>query len=328
MDVVAINSLAIFILVQTLGDPVKSSLPHVAADDQIGGIKRRGILPAKTEIDEATPLVSVCIPAYRGAAHLRAAIDSVLAQTMSDFELIIIDDNSPDETQDIVEGYTDPRVRYLRNPTNLGPEGNWNRCLQEARGRYFKLVPQDDVLYAETLKRQIAVLEQDVEEKIALVFGSRAIINADGRELTRRGYPSGKEGQIPGERLIRRCVRFGTNLIGEPGGVLLRKTLADKVGAFDGDISYVIDLDYWVRLLRHGDGYYMTNPVSAFRVSSGSWSVDIGSGQSVEYQRFISKLRQQPGISLDLGDILGGQVMARVNNLLRLLFYQFVLKKG
>ncbi|MCK7579239.1 MAG: AAC(3) family N-acetyltransferase [Chromatiales bacterium] len=85
------------------------------------------------------PLISVCIPTYRGAAHLPAAIDSVLEQTLSDFELVIIDDNSPDQTAEIVSAYSDSRIRYLRKSVNLGPEGNWNRCLAEARGTYFKL---------------------------------------------------------------------------------------------------------------------------------------------------------------------------------------------
>lgn len=279
-----------------------------------------------TNTAPTTPMVSICIPAYRGAAHLRAAIDSVLAQTLTDFELIIIDDNSPDDTTDIVAGYDDSRIRYLRNATNLGPEGNWNRCLQEANGRYFKLFPQDDLLYPDTLQRQVEILERDTNEDIALVFGSRIIIDTDGRELRQRGYPGGKEGRIPGKVLIRRCVRYGTNLIGEPGSVLLRKQLADAIGPFDGTIPYVIDLDYWVRLLGHGDGYYLTAPVSAFRVSAGSWSVDIGAQQSLQYGRLIAKLGRQPELSIGLIDSIAGRVMAKINNVMRLVFYKTAVK--
>ena len=86
------------------------------------------------------PKVSVCIPTYRGAATLGAAIASVLAQSMADFELVVLDDNSPDNTADVVAGFADGRIRYLRNPANLGPEGNWNRCLTEARGAYVKVL--------------------------------------------------------------------------------------------------------------------------------------------------------------------------------------------
>lgn len=100
-----------------------------------------------------SPLVSVFIPTYRGEATIGAAIESVLTQTLSDFELVVIDDGSPDSTQAIVAQYHDPRLRYVRNECNLGPQGNWNCCLAEARGKYFKLLPHDDLLYLECLAR-------------------------------------------------------------------------------------------------------------------------------------------------------------------------------
>jgi glycosyltransferase involved in cell wall biosynthesis len=139
-----------------------------------------------------TPIISVCIPTYRGAGHLAATIESVLAQTVGDFELIIVDDNSPDETGAIVDRYGDSRIRYLRNPTNLGPEGNWNRCLEEARGRYFKLLPQDDLLAQECLARQVEVFERDTAQRIALVFGAREVVGTNGKKLLRRAV-FGKE---------------------------------------------------------------------------------------------------------------------------------------
>src|SRR5258708_2549501 len=137
------------------------------------------------------PLVSVCIPVYRGAAHLRAAIDSVLSQTFRDIELLIVDDNSPDDSFAIACSYEDPRVRHLRNPRNLGAEGNWNRCLEEAAGRYIKVLPQDDILSADCLQRQVEVLERDERHELAVVFCARAFINADGRRLlVRRPFGS------------------------------------------------------------------------------------------------------------------------------------------
>lgn len=278
-----------------------------------------------SNLSDRSPHVSVVIPTYRGAAHLEKTIESVLAQRFTDFELLIIDDNSPDETDSIVAGYSDPRIRYLKNPRNLGPEGNWNRCLQEARGHYFKLLPQDDLLYPDTLQRQVAILERDEEQRIALVFGARIITNSNDQAITKRGYPGAREGVISGKALVRRCVRFGTNLIGEPGSVLMRKSLADQVGAFDGSLGYIIDLDYWVRLLAHGDAYYLESPVSSFRVSGGSWSVAIGGRQSVEYRHFIARLRAQPQWQIGSLDALAGNIMARLNNLMRLAFYKFVL---
>jgi glycosyltransferase involved in cell wall biosynthesis len=276
--------------------------------------------------ESAPPQVSVCIPTYRGEKHLAATIDSVLMQTFADFELLIVDDNSPDETESVVSHFSDKRIRYLRNPVNLGPEGNWNRCLEESRGRYFKLLPQDDTLIADALDRQVQVLEKDNSERIALVFGSRRIIDSDGRVMATRGYPGGKDGGIDAITLVRRCVRYGTNLIGEPGTVLFRKSLADKVGMFDASIPYIIDLDYWARLLAFGKAHYLSHPVATFRVSPGSWSVAIGTRQSDQYQSFMSKLSKQGHWDIRPMDILAGNAMARLNNLMRLVFYKVALR--
>lgn len=271
------------------------------------------------------PRVSVCIPTYRGAAHLAATIDSVLAQTFADFEVVIVDDRSPDDTEAVIARYRDPRIRYLRNPHNLGPEGNWNRCLDEARGTYFKLLPQDDVLYPDTLARQVDVLDRDADAAIALVFGARDVTDASGRILMTRGCPGAAEGRVDARWLIRRCVRLGTNLVGEPGSVLMRRALVERVGHFDGSLGYVIDLDYWARLLAHGDAWYLESPVSTFRVSSGSWSVAIGGRQSHEYRRFIARLAARPEWRIGRLEALAGKLMAQLNTLLRLVFYRWVL---
>jgi glycosyltransferase involved in cell wall biosynthesis len=91
------------------------------------------------------------MPTYRGAAHLMATVDSVLKQSYTNFELVIVDDNSTDATRDIIASYKDSRIRSLKNERKLGPQGNWNRALSEARGRYFKLMPQDDLLASNCL---------------------------------------------------------------------------------------------------------------------------------------------------------------------------------
>lgn len=271
------------------------------------------------------PTLSVCIPTYRGEAYLGAAIESVLAQDYLDFELVVIDDNSPDQTAAIVSNYRDDRIRYIKNQINLGPEGNWNRCLEEARGKYVKLLPQDDVLAPTCLMQQVEILEQDSNESVALVFCARHIINQQGRIITKRGYPGGVAGHIPGQCAIKKSIRYGTNLIGEPGGVMFRKSLSDAIGKFDGSIPYIIDLDYWFRLLGQGSAYYLDAPLASFRVSSVSWSVAIGNRQRVDFKLFIDKCAANEKYGLTGLDVFIGKGMAMLNNYLRLLFYKFAI---
>lgn len=274
------------------------------------------------------PLLSVAIPAYRGARHLPATIESVLVQGFGDFELIIVDDHSPDDTAEIVARYADPRIRYLRNERNLGAQGSWNRCLDEARGTYFKLLPQDDVLMPDCFVRQIDVLSGDAEEAVALVFCARHVIGPADKVVMRRGYPGGRAGRVRSAAVARRCVRHGTNLVGEPGGVMFRTALARAVGAFDAANPYVIDLDYWLRLLAHGDAWYLPQPLVSFRVSAGSWSVAIGAGQADDFRRLIERVAAQPAYGIGTFDRACGRFMAGVNARLRRLFYRSMLKRA
>jgi glycosyltransferase involved in cell wall biosynthesis len=271
------------------------------------------------------PLVSICIPTYLGAQTIGATIESVLGQDFQDFELIIVDDGSPDETGAIVARFADSRIRYERNERNLGPLGNWNRCQALAQGKYFKLLPHDDLLAPSCLTQQVKVLENDTEERIALVFCARDVIGPDGRVLTHRGYPA-REGIIPGKLLARRSVRAGTNLIGEPGGVLFRRSLATVVGCFDATNSYVIDLDYWFRLLAHGDAYYLPQHLSSFRVSGQQWSVRLGDSQANDFNAFVARIGPAIGLEWTFGDKLMSKMTSRLNNWMRLGFYLVFLR--
>jgi glycosyltransferase involved in cell wall biosynthesis len=273
----------------------------------------------------AAPAVSICIPTYRGAALIGETIESALAQSFTDFELLVFDDASPDETAQVVARYRDARLRYERSEHNAGVEANWNRCLRSARGRYFKLLPHDDLIAPDCLARQVAVLEADHAERLALVFCARRIIDSRSRALMTRRY-RGRGGVIPARTAVRNCIRSGANLLGEPGGVLFRTALARRVGAFDASLRLVTDLDYWVRLLRHGDASYLPERLASFRVSHGAWSVAIGAAQAAEFLAFIEKVRADPAFSLSPFDIARGRLLARLNTVAKLAFYRLVLR--
>lgn len=273
----------------------------------------------------AAPAVSIGIPTYRGASHIAETIDSALAQTFADFELLILDDVSPDDTAQVVARYRDSRVRFLRNERNVGVEENWNRCLRLARGRYFKLLPHDDLITPDCLAREVEVLEADQAEELALVFCARRVIDIRSRPLLTRRYPHAG-GLIPARAAARRCIRSGANLIGEPGGVLFRTALARRVGDFDASLRIVTDLDYWFRLLVYGDAYYLPDSLVSFRVSRGAWSVAIGTAQDAEFRAFIDKAASNPAFGLTSLDKACGRVMARANTLAKLAFYRFVLR--
>jgi len=126
------------------------------------------------------PLVSVGLPIYNGARFVREAVDSILAQTFTDFELVVSDNASTDATQRICEGYAaaDPRVRYYRNERNMGASYNYNRVTELSRGKYIRHAAHDDVLAPENLERCVAVMEAD--DAVALCYPQMSRIDENG----------------------------------------------------------------------------------------------------------------------------------------------------
>jgi hypothetical protein len=122
------------------------------------------VLPTgRDQGESAGPAISIGMPVYNGAAHLPRALDSLLAQTLGDFDLTIADNASTDATRDICEAYSrnDPRIRYVRQPTNLGAVANFKYLLQQARGEYFMWAAVDDIRSPSFLQLNHRFLEQN-----------------------------------------------------------------------------------------------------------------------------------------------------------------------
>lgn len=210
------------------------------------------------------PKISVCIPTYNYARYLPQAIESVLSQSLADFELLIIDDGSADETKDVVEGYAskDRRIVFQVNPANIGMVQNWNRCLRESRGEYVKYLFGDDLLQSrDTLKRMAAVL--DADGSISLVAAARNVIDAHSGVL--KVWSNFKDKTVSeGTEIILRCLKEQKNLVGEPSAVMFRRNHAAR--GFDTKYRHLVDLEMWFHLLEQGKFAYIDEPLAAFRV--------------------------------------------------------------
>lgn len=134
------------------------------------------------EKQQATPLVSVIMPAYNAAPFIEAAIASVLAQTLTDWELIVIDDCSSDDTYSVAQRVIgcEPRIRLLRNDENSGVSKTRNRGLELSAGRYIAFLDSDDVWHPEKLEKQLAKLR---ETGAAICYCSYGIIGISGEKV-------------------------------------------------------------------------------------------------------------------------------------------------
>lgn len=211
--------------------------------------------------------VSICLPVFNGERYLEAAIDTVLAQTFGDFELIVVDDCSTDGTAEIVDEFKrqDPRVQLFRNDNNIGLFANYNRCLLRASGELIKPFAQDDLLHPEFLERSVAVFNNEPE--VVLTSVARGLVSHCGESLlaeiasAEQIVQPGKA--VPGHEVIQSCLFPVVNFIGEPTTVMYRKRAMGE--GFDSSFHHLGDIEYWLRILMEGDYYYIATEYCYFR---------------------------------------------------------------
>jgi len=211
------------------------------------------------------PQVSVCIPSYNYAHYLPDAIGSVLAQTFTDHELIIVDNCSTDDTEEIVAGFVRSGVplRFHRNDLNLGQAGNFNRCIELARGQYIQFLCADDTLEPTCLEKLAAAL--DGHPSASLAGAARFLVDERLLPLKILAY-SNRFAEERGHDVILRCLLKG-NLIGEPSSVMFRKEHAAR--GFTDKYRQLIDMEMWFHLLEQGDFVFLPEPLSKFRQHGG-----------------------------------------------------------
>lgn len=208
--------------------------------------------------------LSVCIPTYNGASYLAEAITSVLAQTWTDFELIIVDDCSTDATEAIVKSFADPRIKFYRNQTRLGLVGNWNRCLELASGQYSCIFHQDDVMMPENLAEKVNLLDHN--PTVGMVY-SEVLQIGPAEELIRAGWPvkppPDQIGVHSGLKFFKTQL-LGPNTVSCPG-VVARKACYEKLGGFDPRLPFTADWEMWLRLALFYDIAYLAQPLIKYR---------------------------------------------------------------
>jgi glycosyltransferase involved in cell wall biosynthesis len=215
-------------------------------------------------MDQVTPKISVCIPVYNGEKYIIEAIDSVLGQNFTDFELIISDNHSTDGTPGILRRFQaqDQRVRCFFNTSNIGPTANFDQCLKHSRGTYVKFLCADDILIGSNCLEKF-LLFFDRCPDLALVASARRFIDASSSLLlVVTNYPDCL--MAPGGAIIRDCLLEMRNKIGEPTSVMFRRDLAER--GFNTDYLQLLDLEMWFHLLRKGTFAYSADPLVGFRV--------------------------------------------------------------
>lgn len=209
------------------------------------------------------PLISVLMPAYNSEAFVGEAVASILAQTFTDFELLVIDDGSTDSTRDVLEAIRDPRLRLVSNPHNMGLIRTLNRGLELATGHYVARMDADDVSAPERLERQVEFLEShpDVD-----VLGTMVnLINEDGKQFGAiRGYPT--DPKAIHRFLLRECCLIHPS-------VMFRKNVVLAAGGYLPAARHAEDYDLWLRLSDHHEIANLAEQLVSYRMHRNQVSI-------------------------------------------------------
>lgn len=232
------------------------------------------------------PVISVCIPTYNGSTYLRECLDSITNQTFTDYEILIVDDNSEDKTVEIVKEYQskDSRIRLVENKENIGLVKNWNKCIDLAKGEWIKFVFQDDFLHRNCLAKMFSY----TSKKIGLIYCQREFLFEQGIPNSKKKesykYLSILEGvfshseYISPEEYCNEVLNFinypGFNLIGEPTVVMIHRSIFQKFGNFNANFVQICDEEFWTRVAIHTGLIYIQEKLVTFRIHNKSVSLN------------------------------------------------------
>jgi hypothetical protein len=235
--------------------------------------------------------LTVAIPTYNGAAHLAEALQSIVSQTGTGFELLVSDDCSSDDTLEVVRAIAGDRARVEVNGKRLGLAGNWNRCAKLARTPFVAIFHQDDMMLPGHLDAHIAAFGGD--DAIGMTASSAVVIDGDSWPVPPSVVEQGGLGPIdrvfePG-RLAQEMAR------GNPlrcSAVMMRAAAFEDVGGFDPAWRYVLDWDFWLRLSRRWRVAWLARPTVQVRWhgSSETHRFQSGLGDLDETARMLEQL--------------------------------------
>ncbi len=217
-----------------------------------------------------TPLISVCVPTYNYGPFLHDCIESVQAQTITTWEMIICDDCSTDNTEVIIQDYarTDSRIRYIRNESRLGMNANIKKAADFGRGKYLKILCSDDWMMPNCLEVFLGFMEQN--PNVVLATSAEVLSNEIGQPIQVQFLFGQQVSLLDGEQMLDRMAKgegFGGN-----SSFFIRSSAYEAVGGYDQRCRYAADYDLAARLCRTGHYLHTDEPLFYGRIQPESSS--------------------------------------------------------
>ncbi|EKN62792.1 glycosyltransferase [Schinkia azotoformans] len=215
------------------------------------------------------PKITVIIPSYNHSNFIGAAINSVLNQTYEHFELLIVDDASPDNSVEIIEQFKDKRIRFIKFEENKGAVYTLNYAINNSRGEYIALLNSDDYWEKDKLRLQAEVLE--CHKHIGAVFTDAKFIDESGTVLSKKDYfwadTFEQENRTKGKWLRR--FFFELNCLCHPS-ILIRKSIYEKTNLYDSTFRQLPDFKMWTEILKFTEIHIIQKKLVVFRILSNN----------------------------------------------------------
>ncbi len=215
--------------------------------------------------ESGSPLVSVCVPAYNAGRFLGKCLESLLGQSYRRIEVIVSDNASTDDTPEIVRKTADPRVRYFRNPENIGPFPNWNRALARASGEFVSVYHADDVYEPEIVEKEARFLL--AHPGAGAVFTGAWRIDEEDRVVEEMHLPEPLRGKelFSFPEMIRAFLEHGNFLLCP--SFMGRRSVLGQTGGFDPErFGTAADAGMWLRILERAPVGVIDRPLMRYRV--------------------------------------------------------------
>lgn len=235
------------------------------------------------------PKVTIAIPTYNRAAWIEGAVMGALAQSYPDFEVLVSDNASTDETPSVLSRCDDPRVRVVRQDTNLGLIGNWNACLAEARGEYIALVPDDDRISPWFLERCMSLVQTAPGLPIVLGLSDLRLVSQGDRLLKAPRNKAYATGVWDGLDILNEFL--DDRISAQMCSILVRTHDLRAQGGFPDGMPFAVDKAGWAPVLLKGRAGFVNEACGTFNEheTNHTHSLDVGACLDDEW-RFAALL--------------------------------------
>lgn len=278
--------------------------------------------------DVVQPLVCICVPSYNSALTIRETLLSLTAQSYVNLKIKVVDNASTDNTAAVVATIADSRIELHRNSVNVGAEGNFNRCIGLAEGKYTAIFHADDVYERDIVEKQVAFLE--AHPTAGGVFTEAVLIDGNGLRVGAIRQPADVAASGPLFDFKRLCgaILQHSNFLICPSLMARTDVYRDDVKSWRGEMfGSSADLDVWLRILQHHACGILPEPLMRYRISGAQFSASVRQGIGrADFFRVMDHYLAQEWVAQQLGqtDYLNyarlerrDRVMRAVNHLLR-----------